>query len=52
MRRLVALVAVALAALPAAAQAAAPPPWRAAGDVRDALFAVSLLFGRALDTNH
>jgi high-affinity iron transporter len=37
MRWAVALVALAVLALPAAA-AAEPPPWRAAGDVRDALF--------------
>jgi high-affinity iron transporter len=36
--RVAVLVALALLALPASAGAATPPPWRAAGDVRDALF--------------
>jgi high-affinity iron transporter len=36
--RLAALIILAVLTVPAAADAAGPPPWRAAGDVRDALF--------------
>ncbi len=39
MKRLAVLVALAVLAIPASAGAASPPPWHAAGDVRDALFA-------------
>ncbi|HEY6691333.1 MAG TPA: hypothetical protein VI006_00695, partial [Solirubrobacteraceae bacterium] len=39
MRRVAALVVLAaLAAIPGTAQAAGQPPWRAAGELRDALF--------------
>ncbi len=38
MRWVAALLSLAVLAIPAAAGAAEPPPWRAAGDVRDALF--------------
>ncbi len=37
-RRIAVLVAFAVLPIPASAGAATPPPWRAAGDVRDALF--------------
>jgi high-affinity iron transporter len=38
LRHAVLIALVAVLAIPAAAEAAGPPPWRAAGEVRDALF--------------